>query len=310
MREHVCQASVDGPMARHDAVARGAPVSHPEIGDPVDHEGVEFDKRLGIQEDLEPLPGRELPLVVLLLNALLAAAGSRLILSRPEVLDLIFDGHGGPPRPPRDPGNILFVGRLPSRLHREGELDGRAEGKFSHPHGHARSASGISQDFDEEVGRPVGNLGLVVKTRCRGHVHLGSQDLFDATQAVQVLPEYAQSQKGTRPGCLVAFLHGEAFPEPSLRLEVAVNQRKHTGGIGKPSAPSEGDVVRDRCRGSGELTLPVFQRGYHGLCRGQSLKTTLFGSGWAKLRATALTPYSPSKPPGRHRHTREPRGPW
>ena len=58
----------------HHAVARDPLVAHPELGAPVRHELVQLGERSGVQQKLQPLARGELARLVLLRDALGAAA--------------------------------------------------------------------------------------------------------------------------------------------------------------------------------------------------------------------------------------------
>ena len=68
------QPPVDSAEAGDDAVAGDGLLGHAEIGRPVFDEHVPFLERARIEQQLEALPGRQLALGVLGVDALLAAA--------------------------------------------------------------------------------------------------------------------------------------------------------------------------------------------------------------------------------------------
>ena len=107
-------ATVDEPVAGDDAVPEHLLLLHAEIGATVGDEAVELDERPGIDEEVDPLAGRELPPFVLLLDSLLASAEKRATVQLVEAEQvgrrgatggLASVGHGWGPRiaDPRTP---------------------------------------------------------------------------------------------------------------------------------------------------------------------------------------------------------------
>src|SRR5207247_10341421 len=92
-REHVPQASLDPSVPRHHAVAEILLVGEPEVGRAVRHEAVELDERAGIEQRVEALARRHLPLLVLDLDALGAAAELGLGALLLEQLELLTHSH-------------------------------------------------------------------------------------------------------------------------------------------------------------------------------------------------------------------------
>src|SRR5207247_4309527 len=68
---------VDRAVARDDAVPRDLPLRHAEVGAAVGLEAVELDEAPRVEQLVQALAGRELPLGVLALDAGLAPAGPR-----------------------------------------------------------------------------------------------------------------------------------------------------------------------------------------------------------------------------------------
>src|SRR5207249_1752691 len=66
--------AVDRSVARHHAVAREPLGVHPELRRAVFDEGVRFDETAGIEQELDPFAGGQLPLCVLRLDPILAPA--------------------------------------------------------------------------------------------------------------------------------------------------------------------------------------------------------------------------------------------
>lgn len=86
---------MDGSVPGDDAIGQGLILFHAEVGAAVGHEGIEFLEAALVQQLLDALPGRELALVVLLLDALLAPGRPGLLAQVREVEDLSFNAHGG-----------------------------------------------------------------------------------------------------------------------------------------------------------------------------------------------------------------------
>src|SRR5690606_28554186 len=92
LREDIDQATADPPVAGHDAVpVRMLPIET-EVGRAVRDEPVELHEAAFVQQHIEALASRELPLVVLRLEALLPAPelGQRAL--PVEVLQLLSHG--------------------------------------------------------------------------------------------------------------------------------------------------------------------------------------------------------------------------
>jgi hypothetical protein len=91
LREEEDGASVDAAVAGDYAVSEDVALLHPEVGAAVCLEAVELAEGSGIEENLEPLPRRELPRPVLPLDSLgppsELCAGVQLV----ELLDLLLD---------------------------------------------------------------------------------------------------------------------------------------------------------------------------------------------------------------------------
>ena len=62
----VDQPAIDPTVPGDDAVSQVSLVGQPEIGGPVGDEPVEFNETVFVQQQIEPFPGGELPLLVLL----------------------------------------------------------------------------------------------------------------------------------------------------------------------------------------------------------------------------------------------------
>ena len=96
--EVVCEdedsPTVDIAVARHHAVAGELLVLHVEGVGPVGTELVELGEGVVVQEVVDALAGGEFPLVVLGLDALLAAPFARLVAFLPEFVDAVFHRHG------------------------------------------------------------------------------------------------------------------------------------------------------------------------------------------------------------------------
>ena len=75
--EDVDQAAVDRPVPAHHTVAGDALALHPEVVAAVDHQRIHLDERAGIEQQVDALVRRQLPGVVLALDALGAAAQAR-----------------------------------------------------------------------------------------------------------------------------------------------------------------------------------------------------------------------------------------
>jgi len=73
LREHRHRAALDAAEPGEDAVPRDALLLHPEVVAAVHDQAVHLLERPGIEEEVEALAGGELPCVVLLGYALLAA---------------------------------------------------------------------------------------------------------------------------------------------------------------------------------------------------------------------------------------------
>src|SRR5438128_1097289 len=78
LREDEDGPAVDRAVARDDAVSRDSLRVHPEVGCAVLDEGVRLDEAARIEEEIDPLPRGQLPLLVLRLNPILAPAFSGL----------------------------------------------------------------------------------------------------------------------------------------------------------------------------------------------------------------------------------------
>ena len=65
LAEDAHRAPEDRPVPRHDRVAPGPLVAHPELALAVADEAVELDERAAVEEELEPLAREELPALVL-----------------------------------------------------------------------------------------------------------------------------------------------------------------------------------------------------------------------------------------------------
>ena len=94
--------AVDRAVAGHHPVARDGLVGHAEVGAAVALEHVPFLEGIGVEQELDAFPGRELALGVLRVDALLAAAqpGGTSFLVKPAD-DVI---HEAPRRVDTDPG--------------------------------------------------------------------------------------------------------------------------------------------------------------------------------------------------------------
>ena len=93
LREDVDEPAVDAAVAGDDAVAVGPLLGEPEVGGAVDDEAVELDEAALVEEQVEALARRELPLVVLRLDAVGAAAEFGLGAALLEELELLAHGH-------------------------------------------------------------------------------------------------------------------------------------------------------------------------------------------------------------------------
>ena len=92
--EGVDQAPVDGPVSRHDPVAEDLLLLQSELHGAVGHETVQLDEGALVQQELQPFPGRKLPLLVLGLQSRLAASELGLPLKLLQALQFLVHGHG------------------------------------------------------------------------------------------------------------------------------------------------------------------------------------------------------------------------
>ena len=74
LAEHEDESTIDRAVAGDDAVAQVALAVQAEIGCAMSHERVELDERIRVEQQLQPLARRQLAALVLLVDALLAAA--------------------------------------------------------------------------------------------------------------------------------------------------------------------------------------------------------------------------------------------
>ena len=95
LREDEDAAAVDLAVARDDGVAQVVLLVEAELGRAVHHQLVHLLERAGVEENVEPLAGRELPALVLRLDALQAAAKARLVLHFEEPLATFCVCHAG-----------------------------------------------------------------------------------------------------------------------------------------------------------------------------------------------------------------------
>ena len=93
LAEHEDQAPVDRPVARDDAVGERLLLLHPEVGAAVRDEGVELLEAPLVEQAIDALAGGVLALVVLFLDARLAAGPVGLLAQVGEFEDLPLDGH-------------------------------------------------------------------------------------------------------------------------------------------------------------------------------------------------------------------------
>ena len=91
--EHEDAPPVDGARSGDDTVAGHARLLHPEVARAVLDERSEFEERAGIEQELDPLPRRELSLGVLARGAVRAAPLATARAKGLEVGDALFDGH-------------------------------------------------------------------------------------------------------------------------------------------------------------------------------------------------------------------------
>jgi hypothetical protein len=84
------EAAADGAGAGHDAVGGDLLARHAEQGLPVLGEQADLLEAAGVDEGVDPLAGGELPLFLLLGQAVGAAALPELFFLRAEVLDQLF----------------------------------------------------------------------------------------------------------------------------------------------------------------------------------------------------------------------------
>jgi hypothetical protein len=98
--EDVDQAAVDRAVAGHHAVAGHLLLLHPEVPAAVGDQRVELDEGAGVDQQLDPLAGRELAFPVLALDPFRAAAGARGFEARFEHCHVVL-AHGISARGPR-----------------------------------------------------------------------------------------------------------------------------------------------------------------------------------------------------------------
>ena len=79
MREDIDLPAVDPAVSRYDTVTQRFVFREPEIGAAMRDEPIQLNERARIEQQVEPLPGREFPLLVLLLNTSSAATVSTLV---------------------------------------------------------------------------------------------------------------------------------------------------------------------------------------------------------------------------------------
>src|SRR2546425_907208 len=84
--------------ARQHAVPGDSLRVHPEAGCAVRDEGVRLDEAAGIEQQTEPLPRGQLPLLVLRLNPIFAPAFSGLGLPSAQLIDALIAHHGAAER--------------------------------------------------------------------------------------------------------------------------------------------------------------------------------------------------------------------
>ena len=119
------QAPVDGTVARHHAVAEGLLLLQAEVGAAVGHEGVELLEAALVEQPVDAFPGGVLTLVVLLLDALLAASQAGLVAQVGQLQDLALDAHGGRLRgEPRGAGRPAGEGGSPGAARTRLRIEG------------------------------------------------------------------------------------------------------------------------------------------------------------------------------------------
>ena len=86
----------DPSVARHDAVTEEALLPDAELGGPMRDECIELDEASGVEEQVEPLARGQLAALVLLFDALFAAAQHRLGTHAAQPFGPFVDRHGPP----------------------------------------------------------------------------------------------------------------------------------------------------------------------------------------------------------------------
>ncbi len=89
--EHEHLAAVDAPVAGHHAVAQDPLLVHLEVGAAVQLEAIGLDEGSRVHQQLDPLPGGELALLVLALDALRAPAQEGAGVHLVELLQFVFE---------------------------------------------------------------------------------------------------------------------------------------------------------------------------------------------------------------------------
>ncbi|HET9520966.1 MAG TPA: hypothetical protein VFO73_07980 [Candidatus Limnocylindrales bacterium] len=85
-------------MAGDDAIAQVRRLAGVRRRRSIRHERIELDERAGIEQEVEPLAGRQLPASMLLLDPRLAPTEKRFGAHPPQALDpFLVRGHGLPP---------------------------------------------------------------------------------------------------------------------------------------------------------------------------------------------------------------------
>src|SRR4029079_5438218 len=98
------QPSVDATVAAHDTVAEVSLLVEAEVGGPMRDERIQLDERSLIEEEVDPFARGQLVAIVLLADAILTAAESRLLAEPSEVRKLVGRRHGGVLRAGVGPG--------------------------------------------------------------------------------------------------------------------------------------------------------------------------------------------------------------
>src|SRR5258708_25469561 len=106
------QSSIDAAVAGDDPAAVDLLIDKTKVGRAMHDEPIEFDKAAFVEQEVEPLACRELPLVMLGLEPCRPAALLRLCDSALEKLELVAHGHGVQPS---GATRVLESGGYPAR---------------------------------------------------------------------------------------------------------------------------------------------------------------------------------------------------